>query len=586
MASPDLYAQKILGTDPRVGFGESFVLPPITRGFDDTLYQHIGAVDSREQQARQQQMKMAYDNAKLANVDSPGKGSYDIQRVRSQYIGQMQEMINTGNFAPTTALSMESALNELKALDKREHDVFLANDKLVDEFQQKYGDRYLGGQAKEINRNIYFGTPNDQSYYRNATQVASTLDPSQNVNLYDAQRSRQVFVDNYSKGLQQSISSGSTIEDEFSKKHTENSFAGTFLTKDSKGNWIPGVDDRHVKEYFTFDDGITKKWYDNQTANAFLKDAETLYNQVQQDPTNPANSKFANMTQQEVYTKILESNPLKNGQSFGEYSFNNAKRDLEAYNKIKTDTNYSRENKEQQIYSNGGNKDLGLYVTSGKITQDFPTFDKKDGNWVVRPNSNWRANISAIQLNNDKGRDIASVTINPQEMPTNILPWKMKGQTGTVDFTPTNIGVHLYNAKTGQPLPGSTTELVRKLQTGDKSLQEAIKNGDIVLRQVAFGKFATKASDATLPKGQSNVATKQLIDEETGKQYSVYTQTGLLPLTESNMGAKAAIYGKLDWQGGTNILFENDPQFMQAARVNNPEMITLMNLVNNLSVDF
>jgi hypothetical protein len=71
-----------------------------------------------------------------------------------------------------------------------------------------------------------------------------------------------------------------------------------------------------------------------------------------------------------------------------------------------------------------------------------------------------------------------------------------------------------------------------------------------------------------------------------GKQYSVYTQTGLLPLTESNMGAKAAIYGKLDWQGGTNILFENDPQFMQAARVNNPEMITLMNLVNNLSVDF
>lgn len=375
MAAPDLTSQKLLGTNPDQGFGDSVVLPYRPRGFDYNPYQFMGANAERAAQERAgkaaRDLKMLSDFGKISDET---KGNPELQYRRGVYAQDFGARLDKGEEIPREELAAaESDLALRSAINKDNKNKFVnETDSVIPGHEAFYGDAYNKGLANKRSTDGYW--LNDS--------FTTESDPTKATDLYDAQLAVKGFANDFKMSTQTNDNSWENPEVAGSKKTTAGAL---FMVSDPAhpGRLKIGVGQQHIDALLSEKNGVLQKKIDKEMVfPQFQKDAEEL---SRLSKTDKNYSKYAMMTPDQITQDLIANgNPLRKGD--GNTSLNAAgyrnqltREMLEVHNQKTQGLVESNEKKSSIDESTGGNASTNVISTPGEYShttgQSTPTFE-------------------------------------------------------------------------------------------------------------------------------------------------------------------------------------------------------------------
>lgn len=549
MAAPDLVSQKIMGTNPDQGFGDSVVLPYMQRGFDDRIYQHVAAIGARQAQERDAKAKRDLELAsKLGKVSDETKGNPDLQAKQAQFKQYVGQEIDNGRPISLQQLAemqgeldMDSARNKV---EKQQYDTHISD--TIPSYSKTYGDAYNKGLANMDATNGYWKTP--------VGGFHAEADPTVATHLYDLSIAAQDFAKNYANIAASKQSNESSTEDPEKASSYSNSTGAVFMIADpnNKSRQIPGVGQAHVNEFLNEKNGVAAKKIDKEIIlPQYQTDAATIKEKAKTDPNF---AKYALMTPEQITQDLLENgNTLRKsatGIPLNQAGFRNqvAKQQLEAYNKKSVSTVISNEDKapgyDSQYGSNAANKFL---ATPGTFAQESPGAKYTvgpDGKQVIKTNSQTlRFNVPGIATTKD-GATLKPISINPNRYRDVSGGEIIKDPKGRFEYTPQHLGTALI--KDGRAFAGTPEAIVTSLNNEAEKVRKWYAGGQKGPKpsgfagwtptQVSSGYVDTKLntegkSPEKLQPGETQVET---YDPETGNKVTMIRKTVSIPIKQGD----------------------------------------------------
>lgn len=366
MAAPDLTSQKLMGTNPDQGYGDSVVLPYRPRGFDYNPYNFMGANEDRA--AKERVAKAARDLdliSKFGKVSDDTKGNPELQNLQAKMTTELGAMLDRGETPSHQLLAdWQGRLTTQSAFQKEEKNKADEDlTKTIPGYADYYGDAYNKGLALKDSTESYRFTP--------IGGFKSNADPTQATHLYDLPVAAQEFAKNFSNIHASSQSSESSQEDPEKATSYSNSIGSVFMVADPNNpkKLIPGVGQKHIDEFLNEKNGVAAKKIDKEVVlPEYQADAKRISELAK---TDKSYSKYAMMTPEQITQDLLTNgNPLRkssNGPALNQAGYRNqvAKQQLEAYNNEVRKTVFSNEEKSSIDNSTGGSTTTGVIATPG-----------------------------------------------------------------------------------------------------------------------------------------------------------------------------------------------------------------------------
>lgn len=548
MARPDLVSEKTLMTNPDQGFGDAAVAPYIHRGFDDSIYQHLGAIGARQAQERDAKAKRDLELAsKLGKVSDDTKGNPALQAKSSQFRQYLGQKIDRGESISHQELADMQGQLEIDSAkniaEKQQYDTHLSD--TIPSYSKTYGDAYNKGLANMDATNGYWKTP--------LGGFKAEADPTVATHLYDLPVATQEFAKNYANIFSSKQSNESSAEDPEKASSYSNSTGSVFMIADpnNKNRQIPGVGQVHVNEFLNEKNGVAAKKIDKEIIQPqYAADAITI---KEKSKTDPAFSKYALMTPDQITNDLLENgNPLRkgsNGVPLNQAGFRNqvAKQQLEAYNKKSISTVISNEDKapgyDSTYGSNASNKFL---ATPGTFAQESPGVKyttSPDGKVTKTESQTKRFNIPGIATTKD-GATLKSISINPNQYRDVSGGEIIKDPKGRFEYTPQHLGTTLM--KDGRAFAGTPEQVVASLNNETEKLRKWYEGGQKgpkpsgfagwIPTQVSSGYVDTKLNtEGKSPeKLQPGETVVDAYDPESGQKIQMIRKTVSIPIRQGD----------------------------------------------------
>lgn len=248
MAQPDLVAQKILGTDPQVGFGEGSVLPYRQHSLDTRGFEAMERAQSRRVAAENDLKKSneafynerlnklnEYDHVFNAHMDAKRKNLVGIatKTIRS---GKRLAAENEFNQAFTEYQALAQGTMQLKKQSE-------AVEQLTEADVGKYVDlREMKSESAKMKGGIALAVNDGDVSAIQGTVMPNINDPK----FFKADE----FIYDKTKDIKASIESNESLRNSGIGQYITQTEKGyKFSTRDAKGNLIAGVD-KSVLDYF------------------------------------------------------------------------------------------------------------------------------------------------------------------------------------------------------------------------------------------------------------------------------------------------------------------------------------------------
>jgi hypothetical protein len=248
MAQPDLVAQKILGTDPRVGFGESVVLPYQKDPLDTRGFEAMERAKTRQQMAEDDLKKSneAFYNERIGKLNEYNhlfNTHMDQQRknlidVATKTVASGKRLQSDGDFNQAFSKFQASAQSS-KQLQKEYEDI----EKLTAADVGKYVDlrELKGASAKKLGEVALKVNNGDESAWRESIKPDLTSPEFFKIDEFLYDKTKDIKA---SSQVSDSVIGGSLGQ---YVERTEKGYK--FSTRDENGDIIPGVD-KSVVDYF------------------------------------------------------------------------------------------------------------------------------------------------------------------------------------------------------------------------------------------------------------------------------------------------------------------------------------------------
>ena len=390
MAQPDLISQKLMATDPRIGYGEAGVSNFQVPGFDTRGLEFAYQKKAKEAELQNEKEKQMNERLKLYDFKpADHKGQAEIQSAIGNFRASVVQGFYNGTLDP---VAVEQSWNNIKQADavlqeeKRRYDNDL--NETIPGYSAAFGQAYDKGKATAYANAIYNGTGVDgyNTIIKTTNQYGSeveqnTLDPSVNADLWVISAARDEFAKNWHARQVGEIKNSSSVEDGSVTIAIENSTKGLFMMKDKSGRWVPGVSDETVSAFLQGDNGANQNWYRtkgqytiNQSTGQSLA-LPDIYDahasQIIADKNNPLYERYKNMDKDQVVASLKnEGDPFLNNKREQDLIREMAKGDLEKINQVATSRDYTESYDEQSFKGGWGiNKDMRVGISSGNYNQ-------------------------------------------------------------------------------------------------------------------------------------------------------------------------------------------------------------------------
>jgi len=529
MAAPDLTSQKIMGTNPDQGFGDSVVLPYRARGFDYAPYQFLQAGEARKAEELQARKKRDMDLFQtLKRPSNETKGNIRLQEDYNKYSQHLANKLTNGeDLSPAEIVAMGNDLATKDAQDKDAHAKYeMTLTQEVPDNQKAYGAAYNSGLATKKAIDAYHEQP--------LGKFNHSSNPLEDTELYDLPTAGREFANNFQDIYSQKYGTEYANEDPEKASTVKTSTGAVFMVMDPKtGAMKPGVGEAHVDEFLNEKNGIVKIKIQKEVVNPeFQQDAKIIMNNAARDP---ALMKFVGKSEPEVFAMIQESNPLKNGKNIAAYTRDIAKKQLEAYNSQSKNVEISNEKKQPKEFdpSTGSNYDTKFLATEGTFSHATATGPGAQTKRFSIPGVNTTKNgqtLTPVQINPKQYRDLSSGQV-------------ISTLRDRVDYTPQHIGTALVkpDGTTVAMEPDVLAVSIKNAADAYKAWVEGGKKGarppgydKWTLSPVSSGYIDTKLnSEGKSPDGLKPGANDVVVskwDPDQGKTISVIRKTVTIPM--------------------------------------------------------
>lgn len=361
MAQPDLIAQKLLATDPRIGFGDSGVagseVPPLDmRGFQiqaDIAAQKAKAIADKRKADEERINKFNW-------VDVNGKHTPAYEKAKGQFNAVAAHMLDSGQVDIPRLSQMNAEINSFAEVGDNEHKTYLNDiDKTIPDYASSYeNNEYNQGEATKLGNVSYNATPIG-AYHSTMQRVnkygqtedVSIYDPKANPDLYNIEAAADNFTNNYkSLGLNQ-FQNLSEQEKGALTTVIKNVQNGIYMKKGADGKWVPGVSDEVLSNYI--DHGAVKDYYAHKTLPAYYQADAAL---IKSDPSRFP--QYIGLTEEQIRQSLKEQgDPIRNNLRQDDLVKDIARKDLESRNKQSVEKEYRATYDEDSAINGIGNND-------------------------------------------------------------------------------------------------------------------------------------------------------------------------------------------------------------------------------------
>lgn len=367
MFGPDLISQKLLGTDPRIGFGEAGVTQNEVRPLDFRAQELQLA--AREEAAKREaaKQKMLADQINKFNwVNVDGKHTPQYERAKGDFNAVANHMLQSGNVDLQHLSRMNSEINAFAEAGDNEHKTYLQDiDKTIPDYASQFGkNEYNQGEATKVGNVTYNSTPIG-SYTGTLTRTnkygqqdqTSIYDPKANPDLYNINAAADNFTNNYKQLGLNEFANKSDIENGATTTAIENIKKGIYMKKNKDGTYSPGVSDDVLDNYLNY--GAVHDYYANKTLPQ-LYNADAAYIKANPD----VYPQFVGMDENQIHQAIREKgDPLRNNLNQDDLVRDIAKKDLESRNKQSIEKKYQVSEDESKVEGGiGVNDSIGTAV--------------------------------------------------------------------------------------------------------------------------------------------------------------------------------------------------------------------------------
>jgi hypothetical protein len=365
MAQTDLVAQKLLGTDPQVGFGEASVLPYRQRQLDNSGFEALERTQTRRQAAEAEKAKSneEYIASTIKNLPVYRKeldsvfGTRRDSLLSNLYKRKEQGTLDRPDVKQDILRYYQDVANANQLFDQYE--------KLQNKPLSKYTNKetYLRKASDNLNDTINdFKKTGDFSIISNAKIEPDALDPEHF--LFDA-----YYYDKY-----HNRPDTSTAEDRISytpegQRIIGNKVTAKFTTKDKDGRVIPGID-RSIINDELYSETTDPHTLEARKAIYSLVDKKIMLKAQQLRASDP---RYQNMDLTSIIQSI-STNPRDD--NFREFNRNKIAEDLvkskiEVHQAVSTDKNIGQLQKTDE---NNNNSEYGsnenFYVAPTVISRN------------------------------------------------------------------------------------------------------------------------------------------------------------------------------------------------------------------------
>jgi hypothetical protein len=341
MAQPDLIAQKLLGTDPQVGFGDSAVTPYRKHELDTSAFDALERAKTRREKAAEDRKK---DNEDFLNQGIKNLSVYDrafqehMDRQRSEVLNNAYESVKSGRHLKTDP-------NFINAFTKYQQDAAATNQ--IAKERDKIMGLGQGDLGKYVNVSSYKGAAL-KNYDEVAHEVNSGNSQALQSNIAPNPNDPEHFkFDEFIHDKTKDIKGAKTANDTLTNgalgqliKHTERGYK--FYTHDANGNIVPGIDksvvdyflngdtqDQDMLQFRTVMDNLADKYIENKALQLKNNDPayadmgiEKIKEKIAYDPNNKNYVNKDGLKEKilkdklEPYQEVTEKNGIRSGHSY------------------------------------------------------------------------------------------------------------------------------------------------------------------------------------------------------------------------------------------------------------------------------
>lgn len=412
MAERDLIAQKILGTDPQVGFGESAVLPYRRHTLDTTGFEAMERAQARRasrEEARKKNNEDYYNTAIKNLPEYEKEFDRELGNWRNEIIQKSSQKIREGG-SPST--SPEFAKELLSYTQAAKNTKQLKKDLENNEPLGKYVNReaYQGAKLKNYERAAERVNQGD----RNALNESILPPPNDpeffmfDAYLYDKYHNRPDTVTSEEK-----VSYGGQGE-----RILGNKVIARFVTKDKSGKVVPGID-KAVVDQDLYSDTTDPDTLGYRNALFSLAEKQILNKAL--ELKSSGDQRYKDMGTAQVAT-MISTNPRD--PYFNEFNKNKIAEDihrnkLEAFQRVSTESDIKAGHKYDDGTGSSDDFRIDPAIISQNSASGFPItspgviLTKKDkpltlniapkdihdfGKGLIDPNNKDRVNVTASGL--------------------------------------------------------------------------------------------------------------------------------------------------------------------------------------------
>jgi hypothetical protein len=376
MAQPDLIAQKIVGTDPQVGFGESTVLPYRQHHLDTRGFEALERAKQRDEAAQEARKRNNEDyyHATIKNLPVYQRVFEEgLGKIRNEIIDEGGEIIRRGGNPRQVpgytkkVMAFAQAANATKQLDA---DLESVNSMPVSKYTNR--ESLKGAALKNYTEAADRINKGDFSGY-SASITPDVNDPEHF--MFDA-----YYDDKYSKRPDTITSTDQISYGSLGERITDKKVTARFVTKDAKGNVVPGIDPSVIKD----------ELYTETTDPFTLQSRNATYALVDKIITNKAlelksDPKYKDMGVNAIKASI-SSNPSDSYyKEFGKNKLAEGivKNKLEQHQRVSNETDITSGHKYDKTDGGDGTKKVTFKMQPAVITQESGTGNTHNAPGVV-----------------------------------------------------------------------------------------------------------------------------------------------------------------------------------------------------------
>jgi hypothetical protein len=508
MAQPDLLAEKILHTDPQVGFGESAVLPYREHPLDTRGYEALERGQERMAMREEARKKNNEDYFHATIKDLPQyrrEVDQTMQGMRNDIVNRMVEN-NKRGVSHTTDSDLQRMIGEYKQAAKD-------SEQLHKDYETE-SNKPAGNYINLKSRNGELMNQLTEAYdkFNQGDRSALGRKISANPNLHF--NSDEFLNDRYGK-IPVSVQSKDQIKNgALGQEIHGDKVSARFWTKDKNGNLIPGIDQSHVEELLNTptQDPDTLQFREQVKFNA----QEAIRNKALQ-LKNSGDPNYKDLGVEQIASRI-SSNPMDpHYDEFNKTKLvdNIARQQLEKF-QIKS---REKDIKSGHAYKTGSGDDNDKLIL-GENTDVYrnQNIDTSGGSGKsTETRSGWIPR--EINLNSNKFKNIPlnpNKTINTE----NAKDINAK-HAGVLDYTFTNAYLKPVDAKTGGIIHDSKEAVLKHKNTivykwfiEGKREEEKGKHKKEITELIPYDKVETffkgRGLDLNKDQGPSNLTDKEL----------------------------------------------------------------------------